>query len=255
MAVLGARGRMGARCLALGAEDPGLDPVLGLVRPGGAADRGADGSGPLLASAWPDGVAADVLVDFAQPDAMAQACGLAREHGLAWVCGTTGLSDAQRGLLDEAAADVPVLWASNFSAVVQVLFALAEQATRLLGDGYDPEIVEAHHRFKRDAPSGTALELARRVCAASGRDFDRDVQVDRQGDDLRKPGQLTIQSQRFGDTPGEHTLTLGGVGERLEVRHQATSRDSYVVGALRAAKWLAGKPAGRYEMAQVLGID
>ncbi|MEM6750429.1 MAG: 4-hydroxy-tetrahydrodipicolinate reductase [Planctomycetota bacterium] len=252
LAVLGARGRMGARCLALAAEDPGLEPALGIVAPGEGAGLSAEGV--RLEEGWPSDVEADVLVDFSQPGAVGLAAGWVAERGAAWVCGTTGLEDEHWAKIDGAAERTPVLWASNFSAVVQTLFVVAAEAARLLGKGYDAEIVEAHHKHKRDAPSGTALELARRVAEAKGLSPDRDIKLDRQGDDLREASQLTVQALRFGDTPGEHTLVLGGVGERLELRHQALSRDSYVVGALRAAKWLAGRSAGRYEMAQVLGI-
>ena len=245
LAIHGAAGRMGQRLLALAADDPGLAVVA-------AIDASAP-EGDTLA-----GVAdADVAIDFTLPDGFRAALAACVEHLTPLVVGTTGLTDADQADLDAAALTIPVIQATNFSQVVNVLNHLAARAVRLLGDSYDLEILEAHHRYKQDAPSGTALTLARVVADAAGRDFDRCVKLARHGDDPRKPEDITVQTLRIGDDAGQHTLFLAAPGERLELKHVSTSRDSYAAGALRAAKWLVsdgGRPAGRYTMADVMGL-
>ncbi|MEM9250860.1 MAG: 4-hydroxy-tetrahydrodipicolinate reductase [Planctomycetota bacterium] len=256
----GADGRMGRRLMALAHEDAGLR-LAGAVDRAGSAAVGRDAG--ELAGVGSVGVAVTdrlapegaVVIDFSVPSAtpgVAEAC---VAGGSPLVVGTTGLDDAAERALAAAAERVPVCVASNFSLVVNVLHALAAQAAKALGDGFDIELLEAHHRFKRDAPSGTALALARTVCEASGRSFDHDVRLARHGDDVpREPNEVTVQTLRIGDHPGEHTIYFAGLGERLELKHVSTSRDSYAVGALRAAKWLAGRPAGRYAVAEALGL-
>ncbi|MEM9882642.1 MAG: 4-hydroxy-tetrahydrodipicolinate reductase [Planctomycetota bacterium] len=241
LAIHGAAGRMGQRLVALAGDEPQLTVT--------AAVDASDPTGDRLA---PD--VADVVIDFTLPDGFRQALAFCVEHRTALVVGTTGLTAADQQALDDAAETIPLIQATNFSQVVNVLNHLAAQAVRLLGDGYDLEILEAHHRYKQDAPSGTALTLARVVAEAAGRDFERVVKLARHGDDPRKPDDITVQTLRIGDHAGEHTLYLAAPGERLELKHVSTSRDSYAAGALRAAKWLAGRPAGRYTMADVLGL-
>ena len=243
LAIHGAAGRMGQRLIALAQDQPDLH-----VRT--AVDAAAP-EGPSLA----DAAGCDVLIDFTLPEGSRAALAHCREHGTALVVGTTGLTDADQAELDDAAGDIPLLQATNFSQVVNVLNHLAARAVALLGDAYDAEILEAHHRYKQDAPSGTALTLARVVADAAGRDFQRDVKLTRHGQDPREPGQITVQTLRMGDDPGQHTLFLAAPGERLELKHVATSRDSYAAGALRAARWLAGRSPGRYTMADVLGLE
>ncbi|MEM6460007.1 MAG: 4-hydroxy-tetrahydrodipicolinate reductase [Planctomycetota bacterium] len=241
LAIHGAAGRMGQRLVALAGDDPQLAVT--------AAIDASDPSGGRLEP----GVA-EVVIDFTLPDGFREALRFCVEHETAMVVGTTGLTDADQLALDDAAKTIPLIQATNFSQVVNVLNHLAAQAVRLLGDGYDLEVLEAHHRYKQDAPSGTALTLARVVAEAAGRDFEKVVKLARHGDDPRKPDDITVQTLRIGDHAGEHTLYLAAPGERLELKHVSTSRDSYAAGALRAAKWLAGKPAGRYTMADVLGL-
>jgi len=200
-------------------------------------------------------VGADVVIDFSLPAGFRRTLAWCREARTPLVIGTTGLTDADDAAIDAAAGSTPVLRATNFSLVVNVLHELIARAAPMLGPGYDIEVMEAHHRFKKDAPSGTALSLARTACDATGRDFAKDVLTTRSGDDVpRQANDITVQSIRIGDHPGEHTVYFAAPGERLELKHVSTSRDSYATGALRAAKWLASQPAGRYGMKDVLGI-
>lgn len=254
IAIYGAAGRMGQRLVALIEEDNSLTlaeaidraghPTAGLHLPSGVTMRD-DLEG-----------AADVVIDFSTPaatDSLIDAC---VERKLPLVIGTTGLPAETDARITEAGKVIPILWASNFSLVVNVLNVLAAKAAQLLGPEYDCEVLEAHHRFKKDAPSGTALTLAKAICDATGRSFDEDVVCTRHGDDVpREPGQITIQALRIGDHVGEHTAYFAALGERLELRHVSTSRDSYVRGAIHAAKWLAAKSPGRYTMTEVLGLD
>ncbi|MEO0965632.1 MAG: 4-hydroxy-tetrahydrodipicolinate reductase [Planctomycetota bacterium] len=258
--IQGADGRMGRRLMALAHEDPAMRLVGAVDRAGSEAvgrDAGELAGCGSLGLAVTDRLepGGAVVIDFSVPSAtpgVAEACVAA---GSPLVVGTTGLDDAAERALTQASRRIAVLSASNFSLVVNVLHALAARAAQALGEGFDIEVLEAHHRFKRDAPSGTALALARTVCDASGRSFERDVRLERHGDDVpREPHEVTVQTLRIGDHPGEHTIYFAGLGERLELKHVSTSRDSYAVGALRAAKWLAGRPAGRYSVAEALGL-
>lgn len=242
LAIHGSAGRMGQRLIALADQAPDLTVA--------AAIDASDPVGPSLAAA----ADCEVVIDFTLPEGFRAALRACVENKTALVVGTTGLTDADQAELDAAAKTIPLIQATNFSQVVNVLNHLAAQAVKLLGDDYDLEILEAHHRYKQDAPSGTALTLARVVADAAGRDFDECVKFTRHGDDPRKPTDITVQTLRIGDDAGQHTLFLAAPGERLELKHVSTSRDSYAAGALRAAKWLVGKPAGRYTMADVMGL-
>jgi 4-hydroxy-tetrahydrodipicolinate reductase len=243
LAIHGAAGRMGQRLIALAEADDRL-------RVAAAIDAASPGSDRL---AGPRGTF-DAVIDFTLPEGFRQALAYCVEHETPLVVGTTGLTDADQAALDDAARSIPLIQATNFSQVVNVLNHLAAQAVRLLGEGYDLEILEAHHRYKVDAPSGTALTLAKVVAEAAGRDFDRHVKLTRHGDDPRRPEDITVQTLRIGDDAGQHTLFLAAPGERMELKHVSTSRDSYAAGALRAAKWLVGQSPGRYTMADVLGL-
>lgn len=260
LAIFGAAGRMGQRLIALASEDPTLRVVAAVERPD--HPRLGDDAG-TIAGVAPLGIPLtdrprldgrmDVLIDFSHAAALAATLDAARAHGAAAIIGTTGLGAEHHALLDAAAHQLPVLQATNFSLVVNVLNRLAAEAARLLGPDYDIEILEAHHRFKQDAPSGTALTLARTLCDATGRDPETTLRFARHGHEApRLPGEITVQTLRIGDHPGEHTAYFAALGERLELRHVATSRDSYARGALRAAVWLAARPPGRYTMADVL---
>ena len=255
VAIHGASGRMGQRLCALTLEDPRLDLLEAIDGPGRFAPGSAAVAGsPVLLT---DRLSAspDVVIDFSVPGATRQAIAHCRAEKLPLIIGTTGLTPEDDQAITQAGADIPILWASNFSRVVNVLNHLAALATTLLGDDYDLEILEAHHRFKKDAPSGTAITLAKTLAQAAGRSFEKDVVFCRHGDDVpRKPTDITVQTLRLGDHVGEHTAYFAAMGERLEIKHVSTNRDSYVRGALHAGAWLVSQPAGRYTMNDVLGL-
>jgi 4-hydroxy-tetrahydrodipicolinate reductase len=258
IALSGATGRMGLAIAALVADDPSLALVGGIGRQDGAA---CDIGCPVVHSAKDAAevvAGCDVLVDFSSPELLSEllathADGLA---GRAIVVGTTGLGDDVLGRLSDAAARSPVLRAANFSVGVNLLLALAERAAAVLGPEYDVEIVEAHHRRKVDAPSGTALALGESV--AAGRQVAlADVRVDgRSGRPGERPrGEVGFHSLRGGDVVGEHRVMFIGERERVELAHLAQDRALFAEGALRAARWLAGRPAGEYTMRDVLGLS
>ena len=257
----GAGGRMGGRLVAL-SGDAGLDIAAAIDRPDhprlgddAGAVAGGEPLGIPLTADWPDAnTKVDAVIDFSAPAGLRGAIDRCAEAGWPMVIGTTGLIAEDEAKLDEVAKKIAVLHASNFSRVVNVLWKLAAEAARMLGDDYDLEVLEAHHRFKQDAPSGTALTLVRKLCEATGRDFDHDVVYARHGDAPRQKKDITVQTLRIGDDPGQHTAYFAGLGERLEIKHVSTSRDSYATGALDAAKWLMNKPAGRYDIRDVLGL-
>lgn len=197
----------------------------------------------------------DAVIDFSHHTAtlgIVQRCAAA---GKALVIGTTGHDAAARREVIEAAATIPLVFASNYAVAVNALFHLTRLATDILGPDYDVEIVEMHHHHKKDAPSGTARTLAEAVCNSRGVAYD-DVVVDgRRGEPGSRPrGEIGMHALRGGDVVGEHTVVFAGIGERLELTIRSSSRESYASGALRAAAWLQDRPAGHYEMTQVLGI-
>ncbi|MGB0767313.1 MAG: 4-hydroxy-tetrahydrodipicolinate reductase [Phycisphaeraceae bacterium] len=261
LAIHGAAGRMGRRLIALAHEDPDLTIVAAVEHdehPELGEDAGTlSGCGELgvgLTGALSAAADCDALIDFSLPIGFRRALPACVDRKLPIVVGTTGLTNDDDKALDDAASAIPVLQATNFSLVVNVMWKLAAEAARLL-DGYDIEVLEAHHRYKQDAPSGTAMTLAHRLCQATGRDPEQHLVFTRHGHDAaRQPQDITVQTLRIGDDPGQHTAYFAGIGERLEIKHVSTSRDSYALGALRAAKWLAGKTPGRYNMADVLEI-
>jgi 4-hydroxy-tetrahydrodipicolinate reductase len=198
---------------------------------------------------------AQVAIDFSTPASTLAAIRAAADLGVAYVCGTTGLGGAERAELEGLAKRIPVVAAANFSIAVNVLVHLVGAAARLLGPSFDAEIVELHHASKRDAPSGTALRLAAAVAEARGADLEESLVLAREGDTgPRRPGSIGVLALRGGDNPGEHTVMLVGRGERIELVHRTETRDHFAAGALRAARWLHGKPAGLYSMEQVLGL-
>lgn len=212
----------------------------------GGMDRGDDARGLFEV--------ADVVIEFSVPEATVEHATIAAQTGTAYVACTTGLDKDQEAVLEKAAQDIPLVYASNTSLAVNVLFALVEQAARYLPD-YDIEVIEAHHNKKVDAPSGTALTLGKTAAAARGVAFDDVAQLSREGQvGVRKPGEIGFATVRGGDAVGEHTVSLFGMGERLEIRQQATDRRLYAQGALRAAQWVASQPKGLYSMRDVLGL-
>ena len=198
--------------------------------------------------------APDVYVDFSAPEALERNLGEAVAAGKPIVIGTTGLTPDHQGLIDVAAAKIPVLQAANTSLGVNLLAHLVRETAARLGEDWDIEIVEMHHRHKKDAPSGTGLLLGK--AAAEGRGVDLDAVSDRGRDGLsaRKAGHIGFAALRGGSVAGDHQVIFAGEGERIELGHRAESRSTFAEGAIRAALWLAGKPAGRYTMNDVLGL-
>jgi 4-hydroxy-tetrahydrodipicolinate reductase len=258
LVIHGAAGRMGQRLVALAAADPQLAVVAALdasTHPRLGEDAGA------VAGIRPIGVplsaaldaAADVLIEFSVPqaaDAVIELC-VARETPL--VFATTGLTPAQTAKLQEVSRRIPVLQAPNMSLAVNLTMKLAETAAKALADkDADVEILERHHRFKEDSPSGTALKFGRLIAAAMGQTTHAHG---RQGQPGKRPhDEIGYHAIRVGDNPGEHTIVFAMLGETVELTVRATSRDCYALGALAAAKFLAGRPAGMYGMNDVLGL-
>lgn len=198
----------------------------------------------------------DVFVDFSVPEAVGEHLAEARRAGKPILIGTTGLTDDHQRLIDEAAADVAVIQAANTSLGVNLLAHLVRETAARLGEDWDLEIVEMHHRMKADAPSGTALMLGR--AGAEGRGVELDSVAERGRDGItgpREPGRIGFASLRGGSVAGEHLAIFAADGERLELGHRAESRAIFARGAIEAASWLVGKPAGRYAMTDVLGLS
>jgi 4-hydroxy-tetrahydrodipicolinate reductase len=197
---------------------------------------------------------ADVIIDFSVPSATGEVITAAVRHGKALVIGTTGHAAAEREELRRRAEAVPTVWAGNFSIGVNLLFHLVEQATAALPPGYDIEIVEMHHRFKKDAPSGTAARLAeivlqQRQLQASNLRHGREGLVGE-----RQPSEVGMHALRGGDVVGDHTVIFSALGERLELAHKASDRSIFAAGAITAARWIANQPPGLYDMQDVLGL-
>lgn len=201
---------------------------------------------------WNDVPQCDVIVDFSTPTGFDAALAHCRKHGIALVSGSTGLDDAQLAALRDAGRGIPVLHAANFSLGIAVLTRLLREAVAALPD-WQLEIVEAHHARKLDAPSGTALALGRAAAQARGQDFDRVAQFARRGHTgVRAGGAIGFASIRAGEIVGEHTALLAGADERIELTHRAYDNTIFARGALQAAQWLAGKPAGLYSIEDVI---
>lgn len=263
VAITGAAGRMGRTLVAALQGSTELVLTAAIERAGTDA-VGADAgevagigkTGVLvvddLLAACPD---FDVLIDFTIADATADNLRVCASQGKKMVIGTTGLSDAQRQEVDKAGERIAIVFAPNYSIGVNAAFKLAETAARILGNGVDIEIIEAHHRNKVDAPSGTALGLGESVAKALGRNLG-DVSVyGRQGiSGVRDRETIGFHSLRGGDIVGEHTVVFAGAGERLEITHRSQSRTNFAEGALRAATWVTGKSVGVFDMRDVLGL-
>ena len=199
--------------------------------------------------------ACDVVVDFSHSSATAANCQACLGAGKPLVSGTTGHSNEERALLEKTAKSLPVVLAPNFSVGVNALFWLTRKAAELLGKDFDLEIVETHHRLKKDAPSGTARRLAEILCEVRNLDYAKNVAHGREGMiGERSAAEIGVHSIRGGDVVGDHTVTFAGRGERLELTHKASSRETFAAGALRAAKWIVGRPPGLYSMEDVLGL-
>lgn len=263
VAVAGAAGRMGRALVSACAEHPGVT-LAAAVDAAGSAALGNDSG--VLAGIGANGVVVgdslealgadfDVLVDFTSPQASARHVALCRAAGRAAVIGTTGLGEGERAAIAEAARDIAVVLAPNMSVGVNLCFKLIEIAARALGDEVDVEIIEAHHRHKVDAPSGTAVRMGEILAETLGRDLSSCAVYGREGvTGARERATIGFATVRGGDIVGEHTVLFAGTGERIEITHRAASRMNFAHGALRAARWVASRPAGLYDMLDVLAL-
>ncbi len=260
LVVVGACGRMGRRIVALAAESKHFE-IIGAIDKVDHPDLGKDvgvvaGIEKLnvpLSASWPKG--AQVAIDFSMPEAAEETIKVCAAHGISLVMGTTGLTSIQHEALKAAGQKIPIVYGTNMSVGMNVLFNLVGKAAAMLGADYDIEIVEEHHRFKKDAPSGSALTLAQNICKATSRPYPDSLVHGRSGKEaLRQKGEIGMHAIRAGDITGVHSVIYSTLGETITLNHTAHSRDTLVRGALRAAEWIHGKPATLYSMADVLGI-
>lgn len=263
IAVSGAAGRMGKRVLALAHEHPEIEISGALEAPGHPAlgDDAGENAGlgrigiPIESDLSRVLDACDVLVEFSSPAASVEHVKAAADTGKAVVVGTTGLSDDQRKEMEQVAVRTRCLIAPNMSMGVNLLFKLVDSVARALGDSYDVEIVEAHHKMKKDAPSGTANKLAEIIAGALNRNLGSVGVYGRHGIiGERKPEEIGVAALRGGDIVGEHTVMFVTNGERIELIHRAHSRNAFAKGAVQAALWLVSQPNGLYDMQDVLGL-
>ena len=263
IAIAGSSGRMGRALLEAVLHDSDLKLAAALEVKGNAAvgrDAGELTGSPCGVRVRDDAAAAiadcDVLIDFTRPEGTAAHLAACRKQGVRMVIGTTGFSEAQKQKIAAAARDIAIVMSPNFSVGVNVAFRLLKVAAGALGQGYDVEIVEAHHRHKVDAPSGTALRMGEVVAQALGRDLTKHAIYGREGViGSRKDETIGFATVRGGDTVGDHSVMFIGTGERLEISHHASSRANFAVGALRAARFAVQKKNGLFDMADVLGFN
>ena len=254
IAISGAAGKMGSRLIALALEQPEHFRVVAALESAASPLLGKDCAAGVRVSAVLTSLA-DVLIDFSAPAATRALLDVCRQKKINMVIGTTGLTAADHALIDAAAADIAILQAANTSLGVNVLLRMVAVMARQLGESYDIEIVEAHHNQKKDAPSGTALALAESIAKATSRSLEKHLVHSRHGTDVpRIRGTIGMHALRMGDVVGEHTVYFAAPGERVEVKHIASTRDTFVRGALQAARFIANQKPGRYSMAHVLGM-
>jgi 4-hydroxy-tetrahydrodipicolinate reductase len=260
--IFGANGRMG-RALVTVAKEQQLQLTVATVRPGSdliGTDAGElAGCGklqlPLVETNLSAVHAADVWIDFTMPEAMLAHLKLAVAAKKAMVIGVTGLTDAQYAEVQAASQHIPIVWAPNMSVGVNLLLHLVQTAARVMGHSADIEIIEAHHRYKKDAPSGTALAIGNSIAKALGRDLAECAVYGREGITGERDQQtIGFATVRGGDIIGDHTALFADLGERLEITHKASSRNTFAQGATRAALWLKNQQVGLYSMQQVLGL-
>jgi len=263
LCIVGAGGRMGRTLIEAVQQAEGLTLTVATERAGSSligADAGElAGVGRLGVSISEDPAAHveafDVLVDFTRPEGSLEHLEICRQAGRAMVIGTTGFTEDQKQVIRDAAKEIPVVFAPNMSVGVNLCLKLLDLAARVLGDEVDIEVIEAHHRHKVDAPSGTALRMGEVVAEALGRDLAECAVYGREGHTgERDPKTIGFETIRAGDIVGEHTVMFAGLGERVEITHKASSRMTFAKGAVRASAWLKGRPAGLYDMQDVLGL-
>ncbi len=238
--ITGSKGRMGRMLTACAPQHPDLQLA-------GQIDQGDD-----LRAVIDQG---DVVIDFSSHSATPAIAALCAERRKAMVIGTTGHSTEDRSRITGFSVQIPMVLSSNFSTGVNTLFWLTRKAAEILGPGFDLEVLEMHHRLKRDAPSGTAKTLAEILAAVRQQQLERVVRYGRSGIvGERTPAEIGVHSLRGGDVVGDHTVVFAGAGERLELTHKASSRETFANGALRAASWVINQPPGLYDMQNVLGL-
>lgn len=262
--VVGAAGRMGGAVIRQVTDTDGCEIVAASERPGNPAigrDAGEiAGAGPLGVPVTDDATTlfgqVDAVIEFSVPDTTIAHAALAADFGCAHIIGTTGMSAGQNETLTGLARKTTIVYASNMSLAVNILFALTRQVAALLDDEFDIEIVEMHHRHKIDAPSGTALSLGRAAAGGRGVSFDEVAVLSREGQvGARDRGAIGFATLRGGDVTGDHSVIFAADGERLELSHRASSRQIFARGAVRAALWTRDRDPGLYSMFDVLGLD
>lgn len=252
LAILGGAGRMGQMLLA-NAKDLGLDVVAVTEIPDSPLIGQPAAPGLVYQADWP--TQADTVIDFTFHACVIPNLQNAVANRQAYVLGTTGLTPEERAAVDDAATRIPLCFAPNFSLGVNLLLGLVRRAAEVLDDSYDAEIVEMHHRHKKDAPSGTALGLAQALAQGRGVNLDDEAIYGRHGIVGERPrGQIAVHALRGGSVVGDHTVIFAADEERVELTHKASSRAAFAKGALKAAQWLQGREPGLYDMADVLGF-
>ena len=260
IAIAGASGKMGRMLFEACASDAETSLVAALDAPQslaiGVSARAFGGNADVAVAANANSVARGaVLVDFTRPEATLAYLDACVAGGVGMVIGTTGFDDAGKAKIAAAAKKIPIVFSPNYSVGVNTVFKLLELAAKSLNEGYDIEIVEMHHRMKVDAPSGTALKLGEIIAEAQGTKLaDRALYAREGHTGERKNGTIGFAALRGGDVVGDHTVVFAGVGERIEITHKSASRATYAVGAIRAAKFLHGRPNGLFDMHDVLGL-
>ncbi|MFC1677637.1 4-hydroxy-tetrahydrodipicolinate reductase [Planctomycetota bacterium] len=251
LVVVGAAGRMGQRIVSLASQ---FD-IIAAVESGNHPDIGKNAGVENVSFESVFAPGADVVIDFSQPQGVEQTVGYCLENNAALVLGTTGLTAEQTAKVKASGEKIPVIYGTNMSVGMNVLFTLVGKVASMLGEDYDIEIVEQHHRFKKDAPSGSALTLAENICAETGDYINGSFTYGRSGKDaVRQKGSIGIHAVRAGDIAGRHSVIFSTLGETVTLEHSAHSRDGFARGALRAAEWLVGKKPALYSMAEVLGL-
>ncbi|SFN18549.1 dihydrodipicolinate reductase [Izhakiella capsodis] len=264
LAIVGASGRMGRQLIAASHQIPGVTLGAALVREGSSllgSDAGELAGIGALGVRLHHSLEAvadefDVLIDFTRPEASLRYLDFCRRHHKAVVIGTTGFDEQARAAIEEAATETAVVLAANFSVGLNLVLKLLEKAAKVMGDYCDIEIVEAHHRHKVDAPSGTALAMGEAIATTMGWKLSEHAVYARQGDTGERPSNaIGFATVRAGDIVGEHTAMFADIGERIEISHKASSRMTFANGAVRAAIWLNGRKDGLYDMKNVLDLE
>ena len=262
IAVVGATGRMGRMIIETALKDDAVQLVAAIDQPGNSLIGKPAGElvgipcdVPVTCDTEAGIAKADCLIDFTRPGGTLEHLAICRRLKVAMVIGTTGVNDEGKRAIADAAREIPVVFAPNMSVGVNVVFKLLDTASRILSEGYDIEIVEAHHKLKVDAPSGTALRMGEVIADALGRDLKECAIYGREGvTGVRVPSTIGFATVRGGDIVGDHTVMYCGIGERVEISHKAGSRMPYALGSLRAARFLSGKDSGLFDMQDVLGL-